>query len=387
MAFIPRYYQEDAITSAVNFFNEDNGRNGILVEPTGSGKSVIIANIGIRMEEPLIVLQPSKEILEQNYAKYTSYGYRAEIYSASFNSKRISKVTFATIKSVALKPHLFRNHRKMLIDESHLVNPKEGQYKEFIEALPDVQVVGLTATPYRLTSGFDGSVLEWITTSTPSLFTDVLHYVQNGVLFEEGHLAQLEYFDIDAIDRSMLQVNKKGDDFTAQSLRDLFRKISFDKLTAKWAKLLLAKRKNCLVFCSLLEEAYKVQRLIPGSVVVDGDTDLVVRDRVLSDFIAGRIRCVINVGVLTTGFDFPGLESILMAFSTMSLAKYYQVIGRVMRFFKYPDGSKKVGWVVDLGGNIKKFGKIETMEIKKINGYYSVWNNGRQLTDVTFSKN
>lgn len=117
--------------------------------------------------------------------------------------------------------------------------------------------------------------------------------------------------------------------------------------------------------------------------VVDGETETSVRENILTDFKAGKIRCVINVGVLTTGFDFPELESILMAFSTMSLSKYYQVVGRVMR----PHKNKADGWVVDLGGNIKKFGKIETMEIKKINGFYSVWNNGRQLTDVTFSKN
>ena len=387
MQFVPRYYQTEAIEAAIRFFKTGDTAHGLEILPTGSGKSVVIANIGKELAGKTIVLQPSKEILEQNVAKYRAYGFRAGIYSASAGSKRVENMTFATIGSVATKKHLFREFNNIIIDECHLVNPKEGLYRDFIYTLSDAKVLGLTATPYRLVSTFEGSVLEWITTSQPSIFSKVLYYIQNNVLFNEGHLAPLEYYDIDAIDRSQLQVNKKGDDFTAESMRYLYRKINFDMLTAKWANILLAKRKNCLVFCSMIDEAYKVQKLIPGSVVLTGETETSVRTAILNDFKAGIIRCVINVGVLTTGFDYQALESILMAFSTMSLSKYYQVVGRVMRPFTYANGEKKTGWVVDLGGNIKKFGKIETMEIKEINGYYSIWNNGRQLTDVTFSKN
>lgn len=96
------------------------------------------------------------------------------------------------------------------------------------------------------------------------------------------------------------------------------------------------------------------------------------------------IRCVINVGVLTTGFDYPELECVLIAKSTMSLSLYYQIIGRVMR----PHANKESGWVVDLGGNINFFGKIETMKIEQTEtGLYYISNNGRQLTNVTLTKN
>jgi DNA repair protein RadD len=122
-------------------------------------------------------------------------------------------------------------------------------------------------------------------------------------------------------------------------------------------------------------------------VVITGDTEKRAREKILAEFKGGRIKCLINVGVLTTGFDYPGLECILIARSTMSLSLYYQMVGRVMRPFKNEDGTPKVGWVVDLGGNIKKFGKIETMEIKKDHkGLFSIWNNGRQLTNVLFTK-
>lgn len=384
MIFTPRPYQVNAISSAVDFFHEPTIEHGIEILPTGSGKSVIIANIAKDLTGKTVVFQPSKEILEQNYAKFTSYGYRAGIYSASAGSKRIDDITFATIGSVASKHHLFKQFNNIIIDECHLVNAGNGMYRDFISSISHAKVLGLTATPYRLTSNFEGAMLEWITSTTPKVFSKVLYHIDNKILFDAGHLAKLEYFSKDVIDRSMLQVNRKGDDFTAESLKHLYRKINFEQLTAKWANTILSKRKNCLVFCSLLDEARKTASYIPGAVVITGETEALLREKILADFKSGRIRCVVNVGVLTTGFDYPELEAVLIARSTMSLALYYQIVGRVMR----PHANKLSGWVVDLGGNINKFGKIETMQIKIDEaGLYSLWNNGRQLTDVTFSKN
>jgi len=129
-----------------------------------------------------------------------------------------------------------------------------------------------------------------------------------------------------------------------------------------------------------------VHKRIPGSAILTGETKKEERERILSHFKSGKIRCLINVGVLTTGFDYPALEAVLMARSTMSLSLYYQIVGRVMRIFTYADGTKKKGWFVDMGGNINFFGKIETMKIVDNHGYLSIWNNGRQLTNVPFVK-
>jgi DNA repair protein RadD len=385
--FTPRPYQSEGITKAIDFFSNDKKDHGLMIYPTGSGKSLIIANIAKELKGKTVVFQPSKEILEQNYAKFTSYGYRAGVYSASAGSKLIDNITFATIGSVATKHHLFRSFQNIIIDEAHLVNAKDGMYKNFLDSISHAKVLGLTATPYRLTSTFEGAMLEWITTTDAKVFSDVLYYIDNSVLFDAGYLAPLKYYSIDAIDRNMLQVNKNGMDFTSDSLRFLYRKINFEQLTAKWANYLLTKRKNCLVFCSLLDEAQKALRYIPGAVLLTGETEKTKREKILASFKSGETKCVVNVGVLTTGFDFPALESVLLARSTMSLALYYQIIGRVMRPYTYEDGTKKEAWVIDLGGNVKKFGKIETMKIKKAGKHYSIWNNGRQLTDVTFSKN
>jgi DNA repair protein RadD len=386
--FQPRPYQTDAISKAVDFFHDKKKYNGIEILPTGSGKSVVIANIAKELPGKTVVFQPSKEILEQNFKKFLSYGYRAGIYSASAGMKYIDNITFATIGSVAKKAHLFQQFKNIIVDECHLVNPEEGMYHSFIKTLDHAKVLGLTATPYRLTSGFDGAMLKWLTRTSPRIFNKVLYYVQNDVLFSAGHLAPLQYFNFNKIDRTMLQTNSTGTDFTDASLRSYYRQINMAQITVEYGNRILAKRKSLLIFCSLIEEANQVAKGISGAVVITGDTEKSLRSKILSQFCAGTISCLINVGVLTTGFDYPALEAVLIARSTMSLALYYQIVGRVMRPFTYPDGSKKTGWVIDLGGNIPFFGKIETMQIKQNEkGLYSIWNNGRQLTNVSFSKN
>jgi DNA repair protein RadD len=394
MKFIPRPYQKEGIDIAVDFLrnNKRTGYNGLQIYPTGSGKSVILANIAAGLDDRLVIFQPSKEILEQNYAKYTSYGYRASIYSASLGEKYIDQVTFATIGSVASKPHLFKKFRYGLFDECHLVNPEEGMYRDFVAANPQMKLCGFTATPYRLESAAGGAQLKWITQTNPRIFNEVLYYVQNDLLFNSGNLAPLDYYSFNKIDRTALKMNSSGTDFTESSVRAYLRKIDFPRITVDYARMILQKKENLLIFSSTIEDARLVSKRIPGSVVVTGDTPSEKRAKYLNDFKAGRIRCVINVGVLTTGFDFPGLEAVLIARSTMSLSLYYQIIGRVMRFYKYPDGSIKRGMVVDLGGNIEFFGKIETMKIKRdrTNKWYisnSVNGRERRLTDVPFSEN
>lgn len=381
--FTPRPYQSEAISKAVSFFKEKRKYNGLLILPTGSGKSVVIANIAKELEGKTIVFQPSKEILEQNVKKFNSYGYRCGVYSASAGSKIIDKVTFATIGSVSKKHHLFRDVQNIIVDECHLVNAKGGMYKEFFSKIEGAKVLGLTATPYRLSAGMDGAMLKFLTRTKEKVFNTVLYYVQNDVLFNAGHLSMLEYFSPNIIDRGKLAVNSTGTDFTDASLKAYYRQIDMPSKTIEFGNRILAKRPNLLIFCSLIEEANTVAAGIYGAVVITGDTPAAIRAKILFDFTNGNIRCVVNVGVLTTGFDFPELQAILIARSTMSLALYYQMVGRVMR----PHKNKASGWVVDLGGNINFFGKIETMRIEQTpTGLYYISNNNRQLTNVTFQK-
>jgi DNA repair protein RadD len=381
--FTPRDYQVHAIDAGVNFFKSNRTTGGIIVLPTGSGKSIVIANIAKSINGRTVVFQPSKEILEQNFAKYRSYGFPATIYSASAGQKKISDVTFATIGSVATKHHLFREFENIIIDECHLVNAKGGMYHDFIHACEGAKVLGLTATPYRLSSSMEGAMLKFLTRTRPKIFTEVLYIVQNEVLFNQGHLAKLEYYPVKVIDRRKLTMNSTGTDFTDRSLKDHYKEINLPGITIDFANRLLKKRKNLLVFCALIEEAELVVRCVQGAELLTGETPTAKREKILSDFKKGNIRCVVNVGVLTTGFDYRELETVLVARSTMSLALYYQIVGRAMR----PHPDKVSSWIVDLGDNVAFFGKVETLKVTQDHkGLWWVTNNGRRLTNTLFQK-
>lgn len=382
MGFQLRPYQADSITIGVEFLQSKSNDNAVIILPTGAGKSIVIANLVAPLEGKTIILQPSKEILEQNHEKYSKYG-KASIYSASVGEKRIDRVTFCTIGSVINKKHLFAGLKNILIDECHLVNAEAGMYQEFIKHFPEANVLGLTATPYRLEQTSEGPQLTFLNRSSPKLFTKILYYVQNSTLFDAGFLAKLEYYSFDVIDRSKLELNSSGTDFTPASLSRYYKSIDMPSRIVKYAMHVLSKKPNLLIFCALISEAKEVVKRIPGAVILTSETKDRERERILSQFKKGIIKCLVNVGVLTTGFDYPQLEAVLIARSTMSLSLFYQIVGRGMRIWP----TKPNAWIIDLGGNLNLFGKIETMKIQiDLEGRYAIWNNGRQLTNVPFKK-
>ena len=182
-----RDYQQQASDAAVSFFQRNDKKNGIIVLPTGAGKSLVIADIAARLDAPVLIFQPSKEILEQNNEKLCSYGvFHVGIFSASFNRKEVQKITFATIGSVKNCKDYFRRFRCVIIDECHYVNAEAGMYKDFIETI-QCKVLGLTATPYRLYSNrFYGSMLRFITRTNPRIFNDVLYHVDVKTLLNRA---------------------------------------------------------------------------------------------------------------------------------------------------------------------------------------------------------
>lgn len=383
-----RDYQQKASDAAATFFQDTKKKtNAIMVLPTGSGKSLIIADIASRLDGHTLVFQPSKEILEQNFKKLCSYGILdCSIYSASFNSKEISRITFATIGSVKGHPELFGHFKNVIIDECHLVNPKEGMYRDFLSMLK-CKVLGLTATPYRLSSSRDfGSMLKFITRTNPHIFYDVIYHVQVSTLLDMGYLAKLNYFPMNPIgwNELNLKVNTTGADYTEKSVQKEYERIDFYGYIVHIVQRLMnpktgGKRKGILVFTRFLKEAERLTMSIPGCAIVSGDTPKKEREQILEAFKSGEIPVVANVGVLTTGFDYPELDTIVMARPTMSLAMYYQIVGRAIR----PHPSKESGWFVDLCGNIKRFGEVSDLRlVDGGNGKWAVYSKGRQLTNV-----
>ena len=354
-----------------------------------SGKSLVIADIASRLEGHTLVFQPSKEILEQNYLKLCSYGVLdCSIYSASMGRKDVSRITFATIGSVVNHPELFQHFRNIIIDECHLVNPKEGMYKSFLSML-SCKVLGLTATPYRLSSSRDfGSMLKFITRTRPCVFSEVIYQVQVSTLLDMGYLSKLNYYPMNPVgwNELNLKVNTTGADYTDKSVVKEYERIDFYGYLVSIVRRLMnpksgVKRKGILVFTRFLKEAERLTLSIPGAAIVSGDTPKRERERILEAFKAGEIPVVANVGVLTTGFDYPELDTIVMARPTMSLALWYQIVGRAIR----PHPSKEAGWVVDLCGNIKRFGEVKDLRlVDGGRGKWAVFSKDRQLTNIYF---
>lgn len=393
----------------MNFFQTKGDWHGLEVLPTGSGKSLVVADIANRLNGDTLVLQPNKEILAQNYEKMCSYGKECSIYSASMKHKDISKITFATIQSVMNDIDSFDHFRNIIIDEAHRVNPKEGQYVDFIKKTKR-KVLGLTATPYILGSTrvpvkgpdgkviknvFDepemqrGAILRFLTRMKPKVFKELLYYCQVWDLLQQGYLAEVKYYDVtpqsflDA--RSKLQRNTTGMDYDVDSVQRSFRYVGmYSYLVSIVRRLLNAGRKHVLVFCHTLSEAEGLTGCFQNCAYVSGETNQNERDRILQEFKAGTIRVVANVGVLTTGFDFPALDTVVMARPTMSLAMYYQIVGRLLRPYQ-----GKEPWFIDLCGNVRRFGHVEHLWLTcpsagewQVKGYIDgIWT---QLTNIFF---
>ena len=376
-----RDYQKAASDKAVAFFlNPKIKHNGLIVIPTGGGKSWVIADIANRLNDNVLIFCPSKEILVQNYEKMVKIcPFDCAVYSASVGQKQIAKITFATIGSAVNHKEQFRHFKYVLVDEAHLCNPKEGMYKEFFQTL-NCKIIGLSATPYRLSSSRDfGSMLKFITR---------IYQVQISTLLDMGYLSKLNYYPMNPIgwNELNLKVNTTGADYTDKSVVKEYERIDFYGFLVSIVQRLMnpksgIKRKGILVFTRFLKEAERLTWSIPGTAIVSGETPKKERERILEAFKSGEIPVVANVGVLTTGFDYPELDTIVMARPTMSLALWYQIVGRAIR----PHPSKEAGWVVDLAGNLKRFGKVEDLRlVDGGNGKWAVYSNGRQLTNVRF---
>jgi len=376
-----RPYQQDAVDKGLEYLTSKGGKPSIMVLPTGSGKSLVLAEIARKVGEPILIFQPTKEILEQNYGKLMDYNAKGvSIYSASKGQKDIGNITLATIGSVHRKVELFHHFKHVLVDECHLVNPHMGMYKNFLEEVGD-KVIGVTATPYRLYSNSFGAQLRFLTRTRPKVFSRVLHVTQIPDLASKGFFARTEYYDVDGFVRKNIRLNSTGADYLDESLFAYYARINFDQRLIKAVnRLLNIGRKRILVFTKFVHEAQALAEAIGSdATVIDGSMRKRDREQVIKNFRDGVTPVICNVGVLTTGFDYPELDTVVLARPTRSLSLYYQMVGRCVR----PHPEKESAWVVDMCGNMRTFGRVEDLVlIEPRPNMWAVMSQGRMLTNV-----
>lgn len=371
----PREYQKTAIDAGVRFFKNNNvEKPKLLVAPTAAGKSIIVALIALELDGNVLVLQPSVELLKQNFEKYWMFADNAEVYSASAKSKKIGKVTFATIGSIVSVPDLFKDFQYLIIDEAHLYPPnQESMFGKFRAANPQLKILGLTATPFRLRSSQSGSKLTMMH-GGGNIYNGYCHIIQIQEIAKD-YWCPLRYV-VDTGNQKVLKINTTGAEYTEESIAQYGKEIEGKVMEYVNKSVGFSK----LVFVPTIEQANALSAITPNSAAVSSKTPKAERERIIHLFKSGKIETVFNVNLLSVGFDYPQLRIIIDAVPTMSLARYYQKIGRLTR----QHTSKKVGGVVDLAGNVERFGRVEDLEIRKIGTTYHVFSGDKQLTGVLF---
>jgi DNA repair protein RadD len=366
-----REYQKDAVKDAMNFIESPLGRSALLVLPTGAGKSLIIANIAKQLNQPVLVIQPSKELLLQNYDKYKSYKLEASIYSASVGVKEFGDVTFATPQSLRRQANLIKknNIKVVIVDEAHYGSGVGQTLDNLCKSSEVAKIIGLTATPVLLANGMFGSELRMLNRTKKSLYQRIIHVTQIEHLYNNGYWSKLEYVPIKT-DTGSLKLNASGSEYLEESVKKYYDENLINKQIVESCDNLIEEgKKHILCFVSLVDEAKQLQKMMSSySVVIYGDMLAKDRDKAIKKFKEGKVKVAINVNVLGIGFDFPELDACVHARPTSSIAVYYQHIGRLVRIHENKESAK----IIDLSSNYFRFGKLEKIRFeisKEANGW------------------
>lgn len=360
--------QSLAINDALAFV-QSGEKEGVLVLPTGTGKSVVIAEVIKQLGQDfgnVLIIQPSSTLLKQNYQKYISYGFQASIFSASLNNKKVGRVTFATPKSVANSLASFSNVKLIIIDECHLASKQNNALGEINERF-NAQLLGLTATPFISTTTIAGYTLSFLHENRNSLVKTIRHVTQVKDILQYWN--PIKYLEPKTeIMSTALVKNTTGADYTDSSLENFFiaNKLQ-DKIMQTITFLENKGVKKVLIFVHSIKKAKELQQHIQGSVCLHSELGSKEQLTIINGFKEGNIKYLINVGILGIGYDHPELDAIIHARPIGSFTLWYQHVGRLIRQY---DTNK---YFVDLAGNIKKFGKIEEIEIKKEQGKYNLY--------------
>jgi len=375
--------QIEPVEKGVAFFNQKKANPSIIVAPTAFGKSIVIAEIAHRLGEKLLVIQPSKELLEQNYNKFINLGGKASIYSAAMGEKEIGDVTYATIGSIVNIAHKFNTLgiKKVIIDEcDRFPREPDGMLRRFLTAAKITHVLGLTATPLKLQTNIDEhfrpfSKLVMLTSKSKkgNYFKDIIHVAQIKEMCDLGFWSPLQYESYD-FDTGALVYNSTNAEFTDESIKRAYKQ---QDISGKIIKRIseLPDRKSILIAVPSIEEAKELSTRLPSCEAVFSGMPDSDRDRIIDDFKNLRLRIVVQVTILSVGFDHPQLDCIITGRPTASLSWWYQFVGRVTRIHT----DKVNGLVIDFVGSVPKFGKVEDLYFEKEEPLWKLYGEGQKL--------
>jgi len=271
----------------------------------------------------------------------------------------------------------------VILDECHYLNPKRlgSMYASFFVGMGNPKVFGLSATIYRLTpqyvrypNGFVDTIttIKLINRVRPAFWHRLIFNINVGEMIEQGYLCPLQYHHIPLVEQEQMKLNQSHSDFDL----DAFQK-QIESQDDQILKVLNGCRDNfnsTIVFCPTVDQAEQLADKVEGAEVVSAKTKTKERKRIIDGFKKGEIKMVMNVGVLTTGFDHPALDAIVLLRPTRSIGLLYQMVGRGLR--NAP--GKTHCTIVDMTDTIKKVGRIESFKIEKVEGKWNLTTEKRE---------
>jgi DNA repair protein RadD len=366
-----RPYQSDALAACWDYLRHRDG-NPALVLPTGAGKSPLMAAIASEAVQQwqgrVGIVAHVQELVEQNSAKLRAFWPEAPmgIYAAGLRRRdRFDKILFCQIQSVAKRAHDLGKFDLLLVDEAHRIPLRsEGLYRQFIDdcrrANPSLRVVGLTATPYRL----QGQAVP--VCGPEHILTEVAYEARIPDLIADGFLSPLVS---KAGERpSLAAVHIRGGDYVESELATA---MLADGLVERTCDDLVARasdRKAWIVFCVNVKHAEAVRDALTArgitAALVSGETPKGERAALIRQFQAGAFRAMVNVNVLSEGFDAPHIDCVAMLRPTKSPGLYYQQVGRGFRLAPGKDDCL----VLDYAGNMLEHGPVDAIRVRPARG-------------------
>lgn len=387
---ILRGYQREML-EAIQHYLEDCDGNGIVVSPTGTGKS-LVCNAAIRwaVEEfgaRVMCITHQHSIISQNCDSMIRYWPRADVglYSASLKQWNTrSQITYCGVQSVHKCPEEFGHIDLLIVDECHMLGPRDGtMYSKVLKALkktnPAVRIIGFSASPYRLGQGLltEGEIFD-------DIIIDLSKTEKFCAFVDDGWLSPL-YTKHTEKQIDLQNVPMLAGDFSEKHMALVADTADINKCIVRECIKYGSQRKHWLGFSSGLKHAEHIKDAFTSCgiscVVIDGGMSVEERDRLTKDFRSGKIRVVVNVGIFNVGWDFPELDLIFVARGTQSTAWWVQCLGRGTRAVYAPGmpldtaeqrlaaiaaGPKPNGCLVlDFAGNRERLGPVNDPNIPK----------------------
>ena len=363
-----RHYQRAAVDACLDFLEAQPSKNPCIVLPTGAGKSLVLAEIirqALEWQLRVLLLTHIKELIVQNTEHIKKampeLAGAVGIYSAGLRSRdKDHPVIVAGIQSVHKKACDLGRFDIILIDEAHTIPADgEGMYRGFLDDAcvvnPGGRLIGLTATPYRMKTGY--------ICGPENLLHEICYEISVKQLIDEGFLCNL-ISKAGVVKADLSGVHVRGGEFIEGELEDAMNTAPLVEAACKEIVECSWNRHSNLIFASGLKHGHHIAEVLRGHgetvAEVYGETPSKERDAVLRDFKEGKIKHIISVGVLTTGFDARNIDCISMLRPTMSPGLYYQMIGRGLRI----NEGKENCLVLDFSNNILTHGPVDQIKVK-----------------------